>query len=82
MYAYVCKSDVGHVGYIFNARFPMMIGTLTMIFCRIALAYVLSVYFDMGMFGTWVAMFIDWVAKALIFLHRYFSGKWTEFRAI
>jgi len=65
-----------------DARFPMMIGTLTMIFCRIALAYVLSVYFDMGMFGTWVAMFIDWVAKALIFLHRYFSGKWTEFRAI
>ncbi|MBP2649473.1 MAG: efflux family protein [Firmicutes bacterium] len=35
-----------------DARFPMIVGTLTMIFCRIALAYLLSIYFNMGMFGT------------------------------
>lgn len=49
-----------------NAKFPMIVGTLTMIFCRIALAYLLSIYFDMGMFATWVAMFIDWIVKAII----------------
>ena len=65
-----------------DAKYPMIIGTLTMIFSRIALAYQLSIYFNMGMLGTWVAMFIDWIVKAIIFVHRYISGKWTEFHAI
>ena len=65
-----------------DAQFPMIVGTLTMIFCRIALAYLFSIYFDMGMFGTWVAMFIDWIVKSMIFVYRYMSGKWTEFQAI
>ncbi|WP_222428003.1 MATE family efflux transporter [Sporomusa sp. KB1] len=65
-----------------DAKFPMIIGTLTMIFCRIALAYLLSIYFDMGVFGTWVAMFIDWIVKSIIFVYRYINGKWTKFHAI
>lgn len=65
-----------------DAKFPMIIGFLTMFFCRIALAYLLSIYFNMGMFGTWIAMFIDWIVKAIIFVRRYISGKWTKFHAI
>jgi putative MATE family efflux protein len=59
-----------------DAKVPIMVGTLTMIFCRIALAYLLSIHFNMGMFGTWVAMFIDWILKAIIFVYRFISGKW------
>lgn len=65
-----------------DAKFPMVVGFLTMFFCRIALAYLLGIYFNMGMFGTWVAMFIDWIVKAIIFVQRYISGKWTKFHAI
>lgn len=65
-----------------DAKFPMMVGILSMFFCRIALAYLLSIYFNMGMFGTWVAMFIDWIVKAIIFVYRYISGKWTNFQSI
>jgi len=65
-----------------DAKFPMMVGVLSMFFCRIALAYLLGVYFNMGMFGTWVAMFIDWIVKAIIFVWRYISGKWTKFQTI
>lgn len=65
-----------------DAKFPMIVGILSMFFCRIALAYVLGIHFNMGMFGTWVAMFIDWIVKALIFIYRYISGKWTQFHAI
>jgi len=65
-----------------DAKFPMIVGVLSMFFCRIALAYLLSTYFNMGMFGTWVAMFIDWIVKAIIFVYRYISGKWTRFHAI
>ena len=65
-----------------DAKLPMTVGIMTMFFCRIALAYVLSINFNMGMFGTWVAMFIDWIVKAIIFVYRYISEKWTKFRAI
>jgi Na+-driven multidrug efflux pump len=65
-----------------DAKFPMMVGVLSMFFCRIALSYLLSIYFNMGMFGTWIAMFIDWIVKAIIFAYRYISGKWMEFHAI
>jgi len=36
----------------------------------------------MGMFGTWLAMFIDWIVKSVLFVHRYLNEKWTRFRAI
>lgn len=52
------------------------------IVCRIALSYVFGIYFHMGMLGTWIAMFIDWLVKAVIFIWRYLSGKWTAFQAI
>lgn len=65
-----------------DAKFPMGVGILSMFFCRIALAYILGIYFNMGMFGTWVAMFIDWIVKAVIFVYRYATGRWTRFRAI
>jgi Na+-driven multidrug efflux pump len=65
-----------------DAKFPMIVAMLSMFFCRIALAYLLGVYFNMGMFGTWVAMFMDWIVKSIIFIRRYISGKWTKFHAI
>ena len=65
-----------------DAKFPMYVSTLSMFFCRIVLAYILGIYFDMGMFGTWVAMFVDWVVKAVIFIKRYINEKWTKFSVI
>jgi putative MATE family efflux protein len=65
-----------------DAKFPMIVSITSMIVCRIALSYVFGIYFHMGMLGTWVAMFFDWAVKAIIFVWRYLSGKWTTFRAI
>lgn len=65
-----------------DARFPMLISVASMIFCRIILAFVFSLYFEMGMLGTWAAMFVDWIVKAIIFVWRYLSGRWTKFHAV
>lgn len=65
-----------------DVKYPMYVGILTMFFCRIALAYLLGVYFEMGVFGTWVAMFVDWIVKAILFAWRYMNTKWTLYRAI
>lgn len=64
-----------------DAKFPMAVSMLSMVFCRIALSWVFGVALGMGMIGTWVAMFADWIVKAIIFAVRYASGRWTRYRA-
>ena len=65
-----------------DAKFPMVVSILSMIFCRIALSYVFAIVLHMGMFGTWVAMFVDWVVKSVIYEWHYKNDKWTKFKAI
>lgn len=65
-----------------DARFPMIVSMMSMILCRIFLAFIFGRYFNMGMIGTWAAMFVDWSIKAVIFTWRYLSGKWTKFHAV
>ena len=50
--------------------------------CRIGLSYVIADWMGIGVFGTWIAMFIDWYARAGIYIYRYFSNKWTEYRVV
>ena len=65
-----------------DAKFPMMVSMISMIFCRIALAYVFSLLLGWGMFGTWMAMFFDWIVKSIIFTIRYIKGTWTKYHVI
>ncbi len=65
-----------------DARWVMIVSLGVMFTCRIALSYVLAVNFGMGVFGTWVAMFIDWFVRAGFYIYRYFSNKWTEYRVV
>ncbi|GFZ30167.1 MATE family multidrug exporter [Clostridium zeae] len=65
-----------------DAKFPMVVSILSMIFCRIALSYVFAIGFHMGMLGTWVAMFVDWIIKSMIFEFHYKNDKWTKFKSI
>lgn len=65
-----------------DATYPMLVSISAMIGCRIALSYLFGLYFHMGMFGTWVAMFCDWIIKAIIFSWRYLSEKWISYSAI
>lgn len=61
-----------------DARMCMIISIISMWVFRIAFSYILGKYMDMGVFGIWVAMVIDWVFRAICFVIRYFSGKWKH----
>ena len=45
---------------------------------RIVFSYILGRYMGMGVFGVWVAMIVDWIARAVCFLLRLTSGKWKH----
>ena len=65
-----------------DARWPMIVSLSVMFICRIGLSYVIADFMGVGVFGTWIAMFIDWYVRAGFYIYRYFSGKWMEYRAV
>ena len=65
-----------------DSKSVMYISLAVMFTCRIALSYVIANWLGVGVFGTWIAMFIDWYVRAGLYIYRYFSGKWTEYRAV
>lgn len=65
-----------------DSKSVMYISLIVMFTCRIALSYVIAEWMGVGVFGTWIAMFIDWYVRAGIYIYRYFSNKWTHYRVI
>ena len=61
-----------------NSKFSMAVSTATMICCRIILAYVLVLHFQVGVVGIWTAMVCDWVIKGTIYLWYYHSRRWLK----
>ena len=53
-----------------DARFAMMVSIASMIALRILAAWLLGVQLQMGLFGVWLAMCLDWVGRAACFLFR------------
>jgi putative MATE family efflux protein len=65
-----------------DVRYTMVVSIGSMILFRLVFSYILGVVFNLGVLGVWIAMCIDWVARAFLFGYRLKSGKWKEFRVI
>ena len=65
-----------------DSKSVMYISLFVMFTCRIALSYVIADWMGVGVFRTWIAMFIDWYVRAVIYIYRYFSNKWMEYRVV
>ena len=56
----------------------MIIAVSSMWVFRIGLAYLLVKVFHFPVIGVWIAMSIDWIFRAIVFLWRLASGKWQR----
>lgn len=65
-----------------DSKSVMYISLFVMFTCRIALSYVIADWMGIGVFGTWIAMFVDWYVRAGIYVYRYFSNKWMQYRVV
>ena len=65
-------------GRYFKVRFTMLTSTLSMWIFRIGFSYILAIYFNMGILGTWIAMCIDWFCRGACFVIRFARGKWKN----
>lgn len=65
-----------------DVKFTMYTGVLSMLFFRLGVAVICGIIFNMGIFGVWAAMGMDWFGRTVVFTWRYKSGKWKDYCAI
>lgn len=67
-----------------DAVFTMVVSLTTMFVCRVALSYVFACSWGLGLglLGVWLAMFCDWIVRAVCFLWRYWRGNWKKIHVI
>ncbi|MEG2455909.1 MAG: MATE family efflux transporter [Oscillospiraceae bacterium] len=65
-----------------DAKFTMVVSISSMFLCRIGLSYLFCWVFQWGLLGVWLAMFMDWVVRAIIFEVRFRHGTWKHLRVI
>ena len=65
-----------------DVSYTMIIAIASMWICRIGFSYVFVKYLGMGVMGVWLAMFCDWIVRAIIFGTRFIRGTWlTKYKA-
>ncbi len=65
-----------------DVRFTMAVSIASMFLLRILCAYILGLFFQMGIIGIWIAMGLDWALRSAVFLARFKSGRWRNFQVI
>lgn len=65
-----------------DVKFTMYTGIASMIIFRLGTAVLLGIYFKLGIYGVWIAMGMDWLARSILFKIRYKSKKWQYIQTI
>jgi Na+-driven multidrug efflux pump len=65
-----------------DVKYTMLVSIFATVVCRVVLSLVFGVWLNMGIIGIWLAMGLDWTIRAVLFVLRYRSGKWKEYRVI
>lgn len=63
-----------------DVRYAMVVSVASMWITRIGLGVILAKYFNLGMYGVWIAMIADWYVRSIFFIGRYKGHKWEEAR--
>lgn len=61
-----------------DVRFTMVVSIFSMFTFRIGFSYIIGVQMGMGAIGVWIAMVLDWIFRAALFIGRYLSGRWKK----
>ncbi|MDD7739865.1 MAG: MATE family efflux transporter [Lachnospiraceae bacterium] len=61
-----------------DARYTLTVGVTSMWCVRIAMAYFLGSYLNVGLLGVWIAQTLDWVVRAFFYIIRFRGHKWEE----
>ena len=61
-----------------DVKFTMIVSVFSMWTFRIGFSFLIGNYMGVGVLGVWIAMFIDWIFRIILFVWRVASGKWKN----
>lgn len=64
-----------------DVKYTMAVSIVSMWIFRIALAYGITRWLDIGVLGVWIAMTVDWAVRAVFYVIRFHGHRW-EGRAL
>ncbi|MDE8702688.1 MATE family efflux transporter [Adlercreutzia equolifaciens] len=65
-----------------DVTFTMVVGIASLIICRLGTAYLLGVVASWGIYGVWLGMGADWLARSVAFGLRWRSHAWESRKVI
>jgi len=65
-----------------DGNYCTVVSLIIMWAVRVFGGYLLGTLFGMGVWGVWVAMILDWVARAIVFPIRFRGDKWLRHKVI
>lgn len=65
-----------------DAKFTMIVSIISMWTLRVGGSYILAMNFGWGVYGVWIGMYVDWVARSIAFIWRFARGKWKDIQVI
>ncbi len=65
-----------------DVKYAMIVASLSMWLCRVAMTTFLIRVMGFGPIAVWIGMASDWAVRGVIFMRRYFSGKWLQHEVI
>ncbi|TYP54909.1 MATE family efflux transporter [Thermosediminibacter litoriperuensis] len=63
-----------------DTRITVYITLLGMWMIRLGFTYIFLNFFNMGLIGAWIAMFLDWAVRSLLYWIRFKSGSWKSIK--
>lgn len=61
-----------------DVKFTMLTSVVSMWVFRVIFSYILGRWLGLGLLGVWVAMIIDWIFRAAVFMTRLLRGRWMN----
>lgn len=65
-----------------DTKYTLFVSMFSMWTFRIGFSYLLVRVLGLGLQGVWYAMYVDWVARTILFVLRFRSGRWRSIRVI
>jgi putative MATE family efflux protein len=59
-----------------DVLYPMVIAIVSMMLWRVGIGYLLVYTTDLGIYGVYVGILVDWAFRSATYMHRYIKGKW------
>lgn len=61
-----------------DVKFSMIVSVASMWCCRVGLGIFLVRALQLGLMAVWIGVFVDWIVRAIVFLFRFWHGKWLH----